>query len=82
MMEKVKVIVLIVYALGVGVRGQCRCGCDAIPGPEEENIKVFVCGPPGLCKSISGEKKSPQEQGELQGYLKELGYKEDQVYKF
>lgn len=55
---------------------------ETIPGPKEENVKVFVCGPPGLCKTISGEKKSPAEQGELSGYLKELGYDDSQVYKF
>lgn len=55
---------------------------ETIPGPKEENIKVFVCGPPGLYKAISGTKKSPAEQGELSGYLKELGYGGDQVYKF
>jgi cytochrome-b5 reductase len=55
---------------------------EVIPGPKEENIKVFVCGPPGLYKAISGTKKSPSEQGELTGYLKELGYGDDQVYKF
>jgi cytochrome-b5 reductase len=55
---------------------------ETIPGPKEENVKVFVCGPPGLYKAISGTKKSPAEQGELSGYLKELGYGEDQVYKF
>lgn len=53
-----------------------------IPAPDEENIKVFVCGPPGLYKAISGTKKSPADQGELSGYLKELGYQQDQVYKF
>ena len=53
-----------------------------IPGPQDGNVKVFVCGPPGLYKAISGMKKSPAEQGELTGYLKELGYGEDQVYKF
>lgn len=55
---------------------------EVIPGPQEENIKVFVCGPPGLYKAISGTKKSPAEQGELSGYLKELGYDDSQVYKF
>ena len=55
---------------------------ETIPGPKEENIKVFVCGPPGLYKAISGTKKSPAEQGELTGYLKELGYDDSQVYKF
>ncbi|KAK5171146.1 NADH-cytochrome b5 reductase [Saxophila tyrrhenica] len=55
---------------------------ETIPGPKEENIKVFVCGPPGLYKAISGAKKSPAEQGELTGYLSELGYDQSQVYKF
>lgn len=53
-----------------------------IPGPQQENIKVFVCGPPGMYKAISGTKKSPQDQGELDGMLKELGYSKEQVYKF
>lgn len=53
-----------------------------IPGPQEENIKVFVCGPPGMYKAISGAKKSPADQGELDGYLKDLGYDKEQVYKF
>jgi len=54
-----------------------------LPEPKEgENLKIFVCGPPGLYKAISGGKKSPQDQGELDGYLKELGYSKDQVYKF
>lgn len=53
-----------------------------LPEPKEENIKVFVCGPPGMYKAISGGKKSPTDQGELEGYLKELGYSKDQVYKF
>lgn len=55
---------------------------ELIPSPKEENVKVFVCGPPGLYKAISGTKKSPAEQGELTGYLKELGYDDGQVYKF
>lgn len=53
-----------------------------LPEPKEENIKVFVCGPPGLYKAISGTKVSPKDQGELTGILKELGYSKDQVYKF
>ncbi|EEA21627.1 NADH-cytochrome b5 reductase, putative [Talaromyces marneffei ATCC 18224] len=53
-----------------------------LPEPKEENIKVFVCGPPGMYKAISGGKKSPRDQGELTGYLKELGYDQEQVYKF
>ncbi|KAI0096917.1 oxidoreductase NAD-binding domain-containing protein [Nemania sp. FL0031] len=53
-----------------------------LPEPKEGNIKIFVCGPPGMYKAISGTKKSPKDQGELSGILKELGYTEDQVYKF
>ncbi|KAF3932806.1 Flavohemoprotein [Dactylella cylindrospora] len=53
-----------------------------LPEPKEENIKVFVCGPPGLMNAVSGNKKSPKDQGELTGILKELGYSKDQVYKF
>jgi cytochrome-b5 reductase len=54
-----------------------------LPPPDKgDNIKIFVCGPPGLYKAISGGKKSPADQGELAGVLKELGYTKDQVYKF
>ena len=53
-----------------------------LPEPKQEGIKVFVCGPPGMYKAISGTKKSPSDQGELDGILKELGYTKDQVYKF
>ncbi|KAL1988023.1 hypothetical protein VTN96DRAFT_1547 [Rasamsonia emersonii] len=53
-----------------------------LPEPKEENIKVFVCGPPGMYQAISGPKVSPKDQGELTGILKELGYSKDQVYKF
>ncbi|KAL2210496.1 ferredoxin reductase-like protein [Sarocladium strictum] len=55
---------------------------QVLPEPKSENIKVFVCGPPGLYKAISGNKVSPKDQGELTGILKELGYEKDQVYKF
>ncbi|KAI0839152.1 ferredoxin reductase-like protein [Hypoxylon sp. FL0890] len=53
-----------------------------LPEPKSENIKIFVCGPPGMYKAISGTKTSPTDQGELTGILKELGYSKDQVYKF
>ena len=45
-------------------------------------VKVSVCGPPGLYKAISGVRSKPTDQGELEGYLKQLGYSKDQVYKF
>lgn len=53
-----------------------------LPAPNDENIKVFVCGPPGMMKHVSGNKKSPRDQGELSGILKELGYTTEQVFKF
>ncbi len=53
-----------------------------LPEPKTENIKVLVCGPPGLMNAVSGNKKSPRDQGELTGILKELGYTPEQVYKF
>ncbi|TKA74435.1 NADH-cytochrome b5 reductase 2 [Cryomyces minteri] len=53
-----------------------------LPEPKEVNFKAFVCGPAPMYKAISGVKKSPSDQGELGGILKELGYSKDQVYKF
>ncbi|KAK7403775.1 NADH-cytochrome b5 reductase [Neonectria punicea] len=53
-----------------------------LPEPKSDNIKVFVCGPPGLMNAISGNKVSPKDQGELTGALKELGYTSEQVFKF
>ncbi|OSX66774.1 hypothetical protein POSPLADRAFT_1030047 [Postia placenta MAD-698-R-SB12] len=44
-------------------------------------VKVFVCGPPGQVSAIAG-KKDGMKQGTLGGILKELGYTEDQVFKF
>lgn len=55
---------------------------QVLPEPKEENVKLFVCGPPPMYKALSGPKVSPQDQGELTGVLAELGYKKDQVYKF
>ena len=53
-----------------------------LPGPQDKGFKAFVCGPPGFYAAISGNKKSPKDQGELSGYLAELGYSKDQVFKF
>ncbi|PFH63456.1 hypothetical protein XA68_10049 [Ophiocordyceps unilateralis] len=55
---------------------------SVLPEPKDGNIKLFVCGPPGLMHAVSGAKTSPKDQGELKGALKELGYDKDQVYKF
>lgn len=53
-----------------------------LPPPAEKGLKIFVCGPPPLYKAISGDKVSPQDQGELTGALADLGYSKDQVFKF
>ena len=53
-----------------------------LPEPKEDNVKVFVCGPTPMMKAVSGTKKSPADQGELGGILKDLGYDKEQVYKF
>jgi cytochrome-b5 reductase len=50
--------------------------------PSEDNVHVFVCGPPPLYKAISGDKVSPKDQGELTGALKDLGFTKEQVFKF
>ena len=52
-----------------------------LPGPSKDS-KVFVCGPPGLYKALSGVKVSPTDQGEVTGVLAELGYTKENVYKF
>ena len=55
---------------------------QVLPEPKNgDKIKVFVCGPPGLMNAVSGNKKSPADQGELAGALQELGYAKDQVLK-
>ncbi|KAK0466278.1 cytochrome-b5 reductase [Desarmillaria tabescens] len=51
------------------------------PASLNEKVKVFVCGPPGQVAAVAG-KKDGYKQGELGGALKELGYTEDQVFKF
>ncbi|BFZ53333.1 NADH-cytochrome b5 reductase [Savitreella phatthalungensis] len=67
---------------GVGGRIQKETLKKILPGPDAKNFKAFVCGPPGFYAAVSGTKKSPKDQGELAGYLAELGYTKDQVYKF
>merc|ERR1712039_791197 len=58
---------------------------STLPPPSSDAL-VYVCGPPGMMKAVSGGKKfekgKPPSQGEVDGLLKELGYTEDMVYKF
>ncbi|GMM28285.1 cytochrome-b5 reductase [Martiniozyma asiatica (nom. inval.)] len=52
-----------------------------MPKPAEDT-HVFVCGPPPMYKAISGPKKGPTDQGEVEGLLKDLGYDKNTVFKF
>ncbi|KAJ7687353.1 cytochrome-b5 reductase [Mycena rosella] len=49
--------------------------------PTKERTMVMVCGPPGQVAALAG-KKAGMQQGPIGGVLQELGYKEDQVFKF
>lgn len=51
------------------------------PKNGDENVRAFVCGPPGQMKAISGEKDG-MKQGELSGALKDLGYTSNEVFKY
>jgi len=52
-----------------------------LPKPSDDTL-VMVCGPPPFMKAISGDKNKDLSQGEVQGILKDLGFKSNQVYKF
>lgn len=54
---------------------------ENLPKPSGDS-KVFICGPPGLYKALSGPKISPTDQGEVTGTLADLGFTKDHVYKF
>lgn len=43
-----------------------------------EDCMIFVCGPPPMYDALCG----PRTEKELSGVLKELGYTDDQVFKF
>ncbi|ORE11234.1 ferredoxin reductase-like protein [Rhizopus microsporus var. microsporus] len=83
--DKVKII----YALDnppegwAGLKGYVTA--DAIkkymPNPEDKDSIIMVCGPPPMVASLAGPKKG-MKQGELGGILKELGYAQENVFKF
>jgi cytochrome-b5 reductase len=49
-----------------------------MPPPASDSL-ILVCGPPGMMKSISGDKLPDKSQGPLSGLLKDMGYTEQQV---
>ncbi|PVZ96834.1 hypothetical protein BB558_007254 [Smittium angustum] len=53
---------------------------SVFPKPDNTNI-VLVSGPPGMMKQVCGLKASDDSQGNLQGMLLDLGYKENMVFK-
>jgi cytochrome-b5 reductase len=55
-----------------------------LPPPGDDTV-VFVCGPPPMMESISGEKdfkNKENPQGRLRGALALLGFRPSQVFKF
>jgi len=44
----------------------------------DADLLFFVCGPPAMYQTLCG----PREEKEISGLLQELGYTEQQVYKF
>jgi cytochrome-b5 reductase len=55
---------------------------EFMPGPDEPDTLVAVCGPDKMLELVAGAKAKDKSQGELGGILKELGYTSDNVYKF
>jgi len=51
---------------------------EHFPKPEENNFRIFVCGPPPMYNALCG----PRSQKELTGVLYQMGYKAEQVYKY
>jgi len=51
-----------------------------MPAPGSHNM-TLVCGPPGFYNVMSGAKGDKGAQGELGGYLKEMGYTSQEVFK-
>ncbi len=50
--------------------------------PAGDDTMVLVCGPPGFMTAVSGNKTPDYKQGPVAGILKNMDFKENQVYKF
>mmetsp|Transcript_45777 Transcript_45777/g.89449 ORF Transcript_45777/g.89449 Transcript_45777/m.89449 type:complete len:309 (+) Transcript_45777:102-1028(+) len=57
-----------------------------LPNADGANNMIMVCGPPPMYKAVCGpklfEKGKPPAQGEVAGFLKDLGFASDAVFKF
>jgi len=51
---------------------------EKMPSPKEDGVCIFVCGPPLMYQVLCG----PREEKEVKGLLHDLGYTQEQVYKF
>ena len=65
-----------------GHMGRALLAATLPPPQEGAKTAVLVCGPPSFMKALSGEKKSPADQGELTGLLRDMHYTPEQVFKF
>ena len=52
-----------------------------LPKPSNDTM-IFICGPDQMYQSICGKKNADKSQGPLSGILKEMGYSNENVYKF
>lgn len=48
------------------------------PASEGENVLIFICGPPAMYDVLCG----PRKDKKVTGVLGNMGYSQDQVYKF
>ena len=48
------------------------------PSPSEKFDRVLVCGPPPMYDAVCG----PRDQDDVTGWIEELGYGKEEVYKF
>lgn len=48
------------------------------PPPDDNDMMIFICGPPPMYEAFSG----PRHEKELSGTLQRMGYSAEQVYKF
>jgi cytochrome-b5 reductase len=55
---------------------------EKLPASSNPSALVLLCGPEGLLTHFAGPKNPDKSQGPVGGVLKELGYTEEQVYKF
>jgi cytochrome-b5 reductase len=54
---------------------------DLLETQLHKDAVVFVCGPPPFMVAVSGDKAPDKSQGTLSGYLLDLNYPQDRVFK-